>query len=193
MSLETVVEDIREEARQEAEEIRESAKSEAEEIIAKAEADAEATIEQAENEAERLIEQERDQELSSAALEAKQTRLEARRDILESIRDDLEDRIANIEGDQRESLTEALIEAALKEFDADDNVIIRGRADDETLLTRLVADNESAEIGDPIECLGGVVVEGASGRLRVDNTFDSVLETVWDEELKELADRLFEQ
>ena len=47
--------------------------------------------------------------------------------------------------------------------------------------------------GERRACLGGVVVESETSRVRVNNTFDSVLESVWDDQLKELSTLLFEQ
>ena len=181
MSLDTVVEDIRDEARARAEEIRESGEERAEEIVS-----------EAEREAEETVEQEREQKLSSAKLEAKQARLEARRGILEEVHDDVEAQIAGIEGDERESLTRSLLAAAAEEFDAE-SVRVRGREEDADLLGTIVADYEGFEVGEPIECLGGVVVEADGSRVRVNNTFDSVLEGVWDENLREISARLFEE
>jgi len=192
MSLETVVEDIREQARARAEEIRAEAESEAEAIVDEAEADAEETIAAAERQVERDIEQERDQRLSSANLEAKQNRLEARRDLLESVREDVEGRIADLEGDRRRDLTQALLDAAAVEFE-DDEVSVFGRADDEELLTDLLGDYDGFEYAGEYDCLGGVVVESSSSRLRVNNTFDSILDDVWEAELKEISNRLFER
>lgn len=44
-----------------------------------------------------------------------------------------------------------------------------------------------------IDCLGGVVAESDTSRVRVNNTFDSILESVWDDELKNISERLFDQ
>ena len=193
MSLETVVEDIREQARARAEEIRAEAESEAEAIIDEAEADAEETIAAAERQVDRDIEQERDQRLSSANLEAKQNRLEARRDLLESVRQDVEEQIAGLEDDRRQELTQALLDAAAVEFEDDDDVSVYGRAEDEALLTDLLGDYDGFEYAGEYDCLGGVVVESSTSRLRVNNTFDSILDDVWQAELKEISNRLFEQ
>jgi len=192
MSLDTVVEDIRDEARARAEEIRESGEERAEEIVSEAEHEAEGIVTEAEREAERAIEQEREQRLSSAKLEAKQARLEARREILEEVHDDVEARMADIDGDERESLTRSLLAAAAEEFDAE-SVRVRGREADADLLGTVVADYEGFEVGEPIDCLGGVVVEADGSRVRVNNTFDSVLEDVWDENLRGISTRLFEE
>jgi len=207
MSLDTVVEDIRDEANARAEEIREEAEAEADEIVAEAEADAEEIREQrlaeaeadAEEireqrlaEAEATIEQEREQRISSAKLEAKQERLEARQAVLSEVRDAVEAELADLDPDTREELTRELLDAAAVEFDDDDAVTVQGRADDEELLREL-ADEYDFEYGGEYACLGGVVVRSEASRVRVNNTFDSVLEDVWEDELREVSDRLFEQ
>jgi V/A-type H+-transporting ATPase subunit E len=192
MSLDTVEEDIQDEARARAEEIRESGEERAEEIVSEAEREAEEIVSEAEREAERTIQQEREQELSSAKLEAKQARLETRRELLEEVHDDIEARIASIDGDERSELTRSLLDAAAEEFDSD-SVRVRGSEDDEGLLESIVADYDGFEVGEPIDCLGGVVVESDASRVRVNNTFDSVLEDVWEENLREISARLFEE
>lgn len=192
MSLETVVEDIREEANARAEEIRIAGDSRAEEIVNEAERDADAILSEAERDAERRIEQEREQKLSSAKLEAKQERLESRRAIIQDVRDAVEDELASMDGDEREELTRTLLDAAAQEFEGD-MVRVRGRANDEELLESILEEYDGFEVGDPIECLGGVVVESDESRVRVNNTFDSVLSDVWEDNLREISTRLFEE
>jgi len=191
MSLDTVVEDIRDEARAQAEEIRAEAEERAEEVVAEAEAEAERIREEREREATRQVEQEREQKLSSAKLEAKQARLEARREVLQDVRDEVEQAIAGLE-DGREELTRALLEDAAAEFD-DDTVEVYGRADDQELLESILEDYDGYEYAGEFDCLGGVVAESAGSRVRVKNTFDSVLDEVWEDNLKAVSDRLFEQ
>jgi len=193
MSLETVVEDIRDEARERAKEIRADAESRADDIVAEAEADADDIVAEAEADVEAEIEQEREQKLSSAKLEAKQMRLEARRDALQSVRSAVEDRIAAIDGDEREELTRELLDAASTEFGDDDEVRVYGRADDEGLISDILDDYDGYEYAGEYDCLGGVVVESDTSRVRVNNTFDSVLEDVWENNLKAISARLFDE
>jgi V/A-type H+-transporting ATPase subunit E len=193
MSLDTVVEDIREEAHARAEDIRSEGETRAEEIESAAESDADEILENAETEVEREIEQLREQRLSSAKLEAKQKRLEARRDVLGEVREAVEDELAALEGDTREELTRDLLEAASDEFDAGDDVSVYGHADDEALLESILADYDGYAYAGEVDCLGGVVVESDQSRVRVNNTFDSVLEDVWEDNLQEISNRLFEQ
>ncbi len=192
MSLDSVAEDIREQARAEAEEIREEATARADELIAEAEADAEEILETSEREVESQIDQEREQGLSSAKLEAKQLRLRARREALDEVREAVETRIEAIDGDERAQLTEALLETALAEFDDGEALIIHGRAADDDLLESLCSEDRLS-VGEPIDRLGGVIVEGTTSSVRVDNSFDAVLKDVWDDNLRSISDSLFEE
>ncbi|WP_436900641.1 V-type ATP synthase subunit E [Halovenus halobia] len=193
MSLDTVVEDIREQARARADEIRDEAEAEADEILADAESDAEEIREEILADADRTIEQEREQKLSSAKLEAKQARLEARRDVLQSVRSDIEQDVAELSGDEREELTAVLLEATAEEFDDGESVEVYGRADDQELLEDLLEDYDGYEYAGEYDCLGGVVADSEQSRVRVKNTFDSILDEVWENNLREISDRLFEQ
>jgi V/A-type H+-transporting ATPase subunit E len=193
MSLDNVVEDIRDEARARADEIREQGERRADEIIETAEADAEELLEAREADVERRIEQEREQALSSAKLEAKQERLEARRDVLEDVRSGVEEELVDLPEETREELTRALLEAAVPEFEDEEAVSVYGRADDAELLEALVSEFDGFEYAGEYDCLGGVVVEGADSRVRVNNTFDSVLEGVWEDNLKDVSEILFDQ
>ncbi|AGB30308.1 V-type ATP synthase subunit E [Natrinema pellirubrum DSM 15624] len=193
MSLDTVVKDIREEANARAEDIRSEGETRAEEIESAAEADAEEIRADAEAEVDREIDQLREQRLSSAKLEAKQKRLEARRDVLGEVREAVEDELATLEGDTREDLTRDLLEAASEEFDEGNDVNVYGRSDDAELLESIVTDYDGYEYAGEVDCLGGVVVESDQSRVRVNNTFDSVLEDVWEDNLQGISNRLFEQ
>ncbi|WP_226039532.1 V-type ATP synthase subunit E [Natrinema sp. DC36] len=193
MSLDTVVKDIREEANARAEDIRAEGETRAEEIESAAESDAEEILADAEQEVEREIDQLREQRLSSAKLEAKQKRLEARRDVLGEVREAVEDELASLEGDTREELTRDLLEAASVEFDEGDDVNVSGRSDDQELLESILTDYDGYEYAGEVDCLGGVVVESDQSRVRVNNTFDSVLEDVWEDNLQAISNRLFEQ
>jgi len=193
MTLDTVAEDIREQARARAEEVREAADAEAQQLLEAAEADAAEIREEILGDADSQIEQEREQRLSSAKLEAKQERLEARRDVLQSVRDAVEEEIATLEGDDREELTRALLDDAATEIDSDGGVDVYGRAEDEELIESILADYDGFSYAGEFDCLGGVVVESETSRVRIKNTFDSVLEDVWEDNLREISDRLFEQ
>ncbi|MFC7167354.1 V-type ATP synthase subunit E [Halospeciosus flavus] len=193
MSLETVVEEIRDEARSQAEEIHEEAEQEADRIVEEAEQEADEIIQEAEREVEREISQEREQKLSSAKLEAKHERMEARREAIAQAREQVEERIADLSGDERRELTRELLEDALAEFDEGEELAVHYAPGDEDLIEDLLSDYDGVHVAGEYDCLGGVVVESEESRVRVKNTFDSVLDDVWEDELKQISNRLFDE
>ena len=193
MSLDTVVEDIREEADARVAEIESAAEERAEEIISEAEAEADSIRESAEREVEREIDRERDQRIASANLEAKQERLEARRELLGEVREALEDRVTTLPDEKREELVRELLDAAGSEFDDDAPLRVYTRQADMDLLESILEDYDGYELAGEHDCIGGVVVESDETRVRVNNTFDSLLEDVWEDNLKEISARIFEE
>jgi Archaeal/vacuolar-type H+-ATPase subunit E len=174
-------------------EIRADAEERADELVAEAEADAEATLEAAEAEADREIEREREQQLSSAKLEAKQMRLEARRDALEEVRETVRERIAPSTATSATRSPATCSPPPPRTFDEGDDVRVHGRSDDEALISEILDDYDGYEYAGEYDCLGGVVVESEASRVRVNNTFDSVLEDVWENNLKEISTKLFDE
>jgi len=191
MSLETVVEDIRGKAREDAERILSEADIEGKEIVDKAKKEAAIIKVLGKEEMGRRIELEREQKFSSANLAAKQKTLERKRDLLELVRQEIENEISQIKGKEREELTEKLIESSMEEFKDVKDVVVYCKFEDEKLLKSLLKKHKDVKYGGEYECIGGVVMESESARMRVNNTFDSVIETVWTEELKNISELLF--
>ena len=190
MSLETVADDIREQARKRAAELRAEGEQQREELLEQARQEADQIVADAESTVAGQIEQEREQALSSAKLEAKQARLEARRELLASIHDDVEASVRELDGNRRYDLTSAVVEAAVDEF-GEEPLRLYGRADDQSLLEEIATEYDHVSVGGEVDCLGGVVVESEQSQVRVNNTFDATLETVWDENLREISESLF--
>ena len=193
MSLDTVVEDIRQEAQQRADEIQAEGEQKAEAIIADSETDAETLLEERKSEVERTIEREREQALSSANLEAKQERLEARRVVLDEVYEAVEQELSSLETEKKKELTASLIAAAADEFGTEEPIDVYGRVDEKEMIESILESYDKATYAGNHDCLGGIVVEGQRSRLRVNNTFDSLLEDVWEESLQDISDILFEQ
>ena len=191
MSLDTVITDITAEAEAEADALRESAAQEAEEIVEAARDTAADVLADAETAVEATIDREREQAIASAKLEAKQLRLGARREVLAEVRAATEAALGTMGGERREQLTRALVAAAVAEFDAGE-LTLHGREADAELLSTIAADHDALEVGDPIGCLGGVIIESSAADVRVNNTFDTILEQMWDREVSAVSDELFD-
>ena len=192
MSLETVVEDIREEARARAEEIRAETEAEAETILEEAEADADTLLAERKRAVEDRVEREREQAISSATLEAKQQRLSLRRDLLADLRESVESEIRSLSEARREELTRPLLADAVKEYPEEYSLEVTGSPQDESLLTELCDEFDQATVAGTVECLGGVRVSSEQSRVTIDNTFDAILEEMWEDNVRELSALLFE-
>lgn len=188
MGLDTVVDDIRDEAREEADRIVSDAEEDRDARIAEAEEEADRILEQAEEEAEIEAEALREQTLSGARLEAKTMQSRARKELLDDLRGAVEDRLAALD-DGREDLTEALLDDAIEELDADAGTVHVAEGDAD-LAEELLADRDGFELGGTEDVLGGVIVDSADGDVRVTNTFDAVLDRVWSDDVREITSRL---
>ena len=189
MGLETVVDDIKEEARARADEILEEAEQDADAQLAEAREEAEKTRQEAREEAEKEAEELREQELSSAKLESRKMESRERRELLSELRADAAEELAELE-DGRSELTEKLLDAGIEELDVEEGVVYSAEGD-EDLVRDLLEDRSGFEFGGTTEALGGVIVEASDGDVRVNNSFDSVLETVLNDSLKEVSEHLF--
>jgi V/A-type H+-transporting ATPase subunit E len=190
MGLETVVDDIKQEARARADEIVDEAEQESDETLSEARQEAESIVEQAREEAKKEAEDLREQEVSSAKLEARKMVSREERDLLAELRADVRDELAGLE-DGREDLTRSLLEAGVEELGDEEGAVYAAEGDEE-LVEDLVDDVDGFEYGGTTDVLGGVVVESADGEVRVDNSFDSVLERLWNDSLREVSARLLE-
>ncbi|MFP4632426.1 MAG: V-type ATP synthase subunit E family protein [Halobacteriota archaeon] len=190
MGLDTVVDDITDEAEAEAERIVQEAESDAEETLSEAESDAEGARERAVERAEREAEEVVEQAVSGARLDARKLESETKKELLDELRAEVEDRVAALE-DGREELTEALLSAAVDELGGS-GVVHHAEGDDD-LVAGLVDDFDGYEVGGEVDVLGGVVVEAEDGDVRVDNSFDSVLERTWNDGLREFSSALLEE
>lgn len=188
MGLETVVDDITDEARAEAEEKLEQAQAEAEDVVEEAEREAEEIEQEAKKEAEAEAEEIREQAVSSARLEARKLESKAEKRLLQELREDVELRLQELE-DGRSELTSELLDAAVEELDSHGGEVYAAAGDHE-LVEDLLEDVDGYSYGGETDILGGVVVEGEDGDVRVDNSFDNVLERVWTEDLKQISETL---
>lgn len=188
MGLDTVVNDIKDEARARAEEIVEEAEAEKEEKLEEARERAEELKQEAREDAESEADALREQEVSSAKLEARKMKSREERDLLADLRADVRDELAALDED-REGLTATLLEDGIEELGETEGVVYVAEGDEE-MVEELLEDVDGFEVGGTTDVLGGVVVEAADGKVRVDNSFDSVLERVWNDSLREVSARL---
>jgi len=183
MSLETVVEDIRKRGKAEVGKLKKEGKTEAETILKQANSKREKIIEDAMKGAKKATDRLRTQELARAELENKRARLVIEKELLDLAYQKAREKIKTLPKDKDDSVMRALITKH-----SSDGAVIHTDAKHGTF----VRSSCSLRFGDPIECLGGIVLESADGSVRFDYTYDTILEAAADACLKDIARILFQ-
>jgi V/A-type H+-transporting ATPase subunit E len=191
MGLEAVVGDIQEKGKREAEAIRAETQREVERILREAQKEVESIKLAADKAVQAQIDRIMGQDISAGNLIVKRKLLNTQRELLDrAYRETLAAIGAMPESFHRQAL-ERLLEQAARE-------IPRGRVScnrrDLPILQGLIAANpatRSFELGNPVEIEGGIIVESSEGGLKIDLSYRTYLDHVWEGGLKDASDILF--
>lgn len=182
MPLEPIIEEIIRKGHQQVAEIKSSAEEEAERIILEAKERSKEILRKARDEAEKEAERLRRQEISSINLEMKKEELNRKREVVEKVYEKLVERVSNLDSGEREKLLKKLLE----KYEGQDYVVYSSKRDEELVrkLTKL-------EYAGNVECIGGVVLESRDGEYRINLTFDTILQEVYESRMKDIYEKLF--
>ena len=176
-----------------AEEIIESAMKEADGLLAEAKAAAAEAAHAAEEQV-RLQERDADEntrkladamsrkELASAKLEVKRLQLDARKAVLDEVYSRLTEKIASLDEKEKAKIYKQLLSKA--EFEPG---TVYANARDSELVKRLAG-------GVPVkkaDVLGGLLIENKDRTVRLDYSFDTALDALKEDSLREVSRRLF--
>ena len=181
MGLETLVGRLRDTGRQEADAILAEARAERERWLAAGRADGQKLLERREAEAREQAERRRVQDLARAELDAKKIVLAAQEEVLREVRERAKSLLAAA------SNPEALKKLLAKHAADWKTGRVYANARDAPTVRAIAGDRFAGTI----ECIGGIVLESADGTQRLDLTFDSILNDLWDDVIKEVAHTLW--
>lgn len=182
MSLEEVIEEIRQQGRQESEEILESAQQERERMLAEVRSKAEESRAERLRLAEERGAREEVREIARAELEARKALLQAQKEVLDEVREAAASRLRDLEGNDR--LLEGLVEHSREDLEGG---LVRCNPADEAVLKRLTG----RPVRGDLEVLGGFVIETEAGDRRIDLTYDTFLDGLWEQAIRDVADILW--
>ena len=183
MTLETVIQAIQSKGKAETDQILAEAQSERERMLADIRKEGQASLADLEQRARETAERRRVQELARAELEARKTVLAAQRQDL----DDVYQRALSRLGSLRENpeFLRLLLAATAAEWRGGGKVY--SAAKDEPVVRAIVG---SAYAGH-IDASGGIIIESADGKRRVDLRYESILRDVWNDSVREVAEILW--
>jgi V/A-type H+-transporting ATPase subunit E len=183
MGLDRVVKDISDKAEAESRDITARAQAEASIVKKEAEAEAKRVYDAEMARADQAILKMRQRELSSAKLDIKKSKLNAEKDVLEEVRSDLIKRLSAMPKEKKVDILNKLINLARK--DVPMGKIYTNAGDAELIKS------SGYEYGGNIKCIGGIIVTSMDGSVNLDYTFDSIMEDVWNAQMKPVSDILF--
>ncbi len=182
MGLENIVNDILEQAKSEVATIEAEAQAEVDATINEAKAKAKTIITESQAEVEANILRRLKQEKSSAQLEIKRAGLNAKKDVLDSVYLSAREAILSFPPDKNSSMLKAILDMY-----GSDGTRVYSNARDAKLVRELTDLTFMGEI----DCIGGLIIENDDGSVRLDYTFDRILDGVSEQTLKPVSDILF--
>ena len=180
MNLEPVKEEILGNAQEQAKQMLAEARKEASIILKEAEKKLQSLQESSDAAAKKTIETIKRQEIAAGELESKKMLLEAKKQMIERAFDDARKQIESLDDKKKEILLKKLLESTQKEMSVasvycstKDMKFFKG--------TSAFA----------AEMLGGFIAENKEKTIRVDCSFDSLLQSIKDSEMQSLNSMLF--
>ena len=180
MSLEAVKDEILNSAKSQANSMLAEARKEANRIATEAEKKIEEMKSKSESEAKRTMDTIKRQEMSSAELEGKKMLLEAKKQIVEAVFSDSRKKIESLPDKKREELIKKLLEKAKKDIEI---AHIYCSSRDAKFIKEF--DVQSADI------IGGLIAENNERTVRVDYSFETLLQSIKENELQSISKLLF--
>jgi len=184
MALDKVVGDIMESARKDADQITQSAEKEKEAVLAEARGKAESIQKDKQKQLEEALRRLRQQEASSAELDVKRTMLNARKEMLDTVFQDTLQKLSKLSDADRSRIYGRIVSNAVKVIPDPKVYCPKG---EKRLLTGMAGIGSIEET----EMEPGLVFESRDGMVRLDYRFKTILEGIWERELKNISKMLF--
>jgi V/A-type H+-transporting ATPase subunit E len=184
MGLESVVKGILEAGRRESQQTVSDGKKEAGTLISDAKKKGTEEMNKRVEEAEELGKKRRVQDLARAELEVKRIVLEAQKDILDMVHERAVGRLGTL------ASNEAILRQLLRSYSADVSTGKVYSAEKDRMIVQSIAGMSFAGTR-PI--MGGVLIESGDGKSTVNLTYDTLMQSIWENSIKEVAEVLWPQ
>ena len=180
MGLEAVKEEIIRAAKEQESALIAEARKEASRIMREAEKKIDETKEKSDLETKKISDTIKRQDLAAAEMENKKMLLEAKKQIIEAVFADARKKLEAFDDKKREAYIKKLLDKAKKEIDL--GYVYCNRKD-----SKFVKDFKAENA----EMIGGIIAENKERIIRVDYSFDTLLESIKESELQNINKLLF--
>lgn len=180
MGLEEVKEEILNNARDDSNKQIEEAKKEAQEITNKAKKRISDYKIKLKDDKEELIENLKKMKIAQARSEAKKLVLDKKKELIDIVFEKAKQKLASLNDDKRKKYIQTLIGKAKNEIEV---ATVYCNKKDKNFLQALKCEET--------DIIGGIIVENKDKSIRIDYTFETLLDNVKENSLQEIARRLF--
>ncbi len=180
MGLESVKEEILRQAKEQETAAIAEARREANKLTRETEKKIEEMKVKSEAETKKIIDVMKKQALASAELESKKMVLEAKKHVIDGVFTEIKRKLENLDEKKREYLIKALLEKTKKELDIE---YVYCNKKDARFLKGINPE--------PINIIGGVLAENKEKTIRVDYSFETLLENIKEAEMQSINKILF--
>ena len=180
MGLESVKEEILNTAKEQAQSLIAEARKETNKIMKEADKKIEEMKEKSEAETKKMLDMLKRQELANAELENKKMLLEAKKQVIESVFAEVSKKLGNLEEKKREAYTKKLLERIKKDIEP---AYIYCNKKDAKFLKGFNVEH--------INIMGGLIAENKDRTIRVDYSFEALLENIKENEIINVNKMLF--
>lgn len=189
MGLEKVTEEIMGKGLAEQRRILAEGEAEASQIKKAGSQSTKAIMERAMGAAQEMAKRLRVQELSIAHVEVKKVRLNAEKEMLDKVYSDCLGELSRLSPDAAAPLLEASMQKIKKELGTQGASVQCNQR--ESQIVKGLCDRLNLTYSGVIDCAGGVVAESRDGSLRLDLRYETILDDVWTQKIKEISNILF--
>lgn len=188
MGLEEVEESIKERIAANAASTRQAAEKEAVKILENAKKKVAELQQQRDLEIKKLTDELGNREIAAANLSARKLKMDAKKDAIDKVYSRIGDKTLALKEENKAEIVVALIEKAAKELSNAKYVLCS--QGDRAMVKELI-DGTGLELGETIPCTGGIALENSDRTIRVDYTYETLLEMFKKETLKGVTEQLF--
>lgn len=185
MALEDVIGEIISQAEKQKREIIEQGKQESWKILDEAANKAKQWEKSFQEETKKILDENRRMEISALNIQLHKTFLETKRSILDELYSKLAERIGTMDAAKRKEILQRLTEKAKKELPNAKFVYCINK--DKEIISKIT----NLQFRGTVDCLGGIIAANAAEDVRINYTFDVLLQQVRELHLNEIAERIF--
>ncbi|NJE26226.1 V-type ATP synthase subunit E [Thermococcus sp. MV5] len=196
-----IIEEINREAEQKIKYILEEAEHKADEIKKEAERRAKAKADWIIRKAQTQAELEKQRIIANARLEVRRKKLALQEELIKEVIDSIKERLASIPEEEYLEVLKGLIVEGIQEL-GEEKVVLSSNERTLSLIEEhleeikgivkeKIGKDVEISLGDPLETLGGVIIQNSTKTIRIDNTFETRMERLQSELRAKIAKILF--